>query len=496
MNNIEKVVIVGGGTAGWMTAAALSKVLASETDVVLIESDQIGTVGVGEATIPSIRLFNNLLGLDESEFLKRTKGTIKLGIEFSNWRRNGDSYLHAFGNIGLDLGMAKFYQYWFKRKAQGCDTNLWDYSFNAQAAYQSRFQPKERIEGTPLSGLTYAFHFDAGLYANYLREIAEEQGVERIEGKVQSVTLSAESGFVDSVEMESGESIKGELFIDCSGFRGLLIEETLGAGFENWSDYLPCDRAVAVACESDSSLLPFTKSIAHQAGWQWRIPLQHRIGNGHVFCSGHISDDEAINTLLSNLDGAPMGDPKVIRFETGMRKAAWVKNCVAIGLSGGFMEPLESTSIHLIQSAISRLLNLFPDKSFASRDRDEFNNQTRFEFERIRDFLVLHYKLTERDDSEFWKACRDMSIPTSLEDKIELFKSHGRIFRDNDELFTDLGWVQVMVGQGLMPSRHHPIVDSVSDQQIEKFMQDLKQIFAREASRLTFHHEYISQHAS
>lgn len=492
MNNIQQVVIVGGGTAGWMTAAALSKIVGSFTKIILIESEQIGTVGVGEATIPSIRLFNKLLGLDENEFLRKTKGSIKLGIEFSNWGQQGDAYLHAFGNLGLDLGMAKFYQYWFRQRQADDVSSLWDYSFNAQAAKLNRFEPKDGIEGTPLGGLTYAYHFDAGLYAAYLREISERQGVKRIEARVDSVQQQAQSGHIKSVTLDDGKQVSGDLFIDCSGFRGLLIEQTLGAGFDDWSHYLPCDRAIAVPCESADELLPYTKSIAHQAGWQWRIPLQHRIGNGHVFCSDFISNEDAERILLDNLDGKATADPKLIKFTTGMRKKAWVKNCVAIGLSGGFMEPLESTSIHLIQSGISRLLTLFPDQDFSQYDINEFNKQTEFEFERIRDFLILHYKATRRTDSEFWRHCAEMSIPDSLAERIALFKSHGRLFRDNDELFTDVGWVQVLVGQGILPTRHHPIADAISTSQCEKFLTDLKQIFANEAVKLSRHSDYIS----
>ncbi len=498
MNNIQQVVIVGGGTAGWMTAAALSKIVGSFTKIILIESEQIGTVGVGEATIPSIRLFNNLLGLNENEFLQKTKGTIKLGIEFSNWGQNGDSYLHAFGALGLDLGMAKFYQYWFRNAQAGKESadragSLWDYSFNAQAAQLNRFQPIDKIEGTPLGGLTYAYHFDAGLYAKYLREISERQNVKRIEAKVMEVHQHSESGHISSLTLDNGQHVEGQLFIDCSGFRGLLIEQTLNAGYADWSHYLPCDRAIAVPCESSGDLLPYTKSIAHDAGWQWRIPLQHRIGNGHVYCSSFISDDEAQQRLITNLDGAATAEPKQLAFTTGMRKQAWVKNCVAIGLSGGFMEPLESTSIHLIQSAISRLLNLFPDQGFEQIDIDEFNRQSEFEFLRIRDFLVLHYKATQRDDSEFWRHCAAMPIPDSLAGRIELFKSHGRVFRDNDELFTDLAWVQVLVGQGILPQRYHPVADAISQVQCDKFLLDLKQLYRAEAGKLSTHQDFIAE---
>lgn len=496
MENIQHIVIVGGGTAGWMAAAALAKIIGPLSKITLVESEQIGTVGVGEATIPSIRLFNQLLGLDENEFLKKTKGTIKLGIEFTNWGRLGSSYLHAFGNLGLDLGMAKFYQYWLRQKHQGRDCSLWDYSFNAQAARLNRFESIEHIEGTPLSGLTHAFHFDAGLYARYLREHSEKQGVERLEGKVNRVTLNSEDGSIESVSLENNDIIKGDLFIDCSGFKALLIDDALKSRYEDWTHYLPCDRAIAVPCESAGELLPYTKATARSAGWQWRIPLQHRIGNGHVFSSSYISDDEAQAQLMSNLDGAPTAEPKLIKFTTGMRREAWVKNCVAIGLSNGFMEPLESTSIHLIQSAISRLLTLFPNKQFSQLEIDEFNRQTAFEFESIRDFLILHYKANSRTDTDFWRDCADMTIPESLSNKIELFRENGRLFRNNDELFTDVGWLQVLIGQEISPRGFHPIADTIEAVKVDKYLDDLKQIFKREANKLGSHSDFITRYAS
>lgn len=493
MNNIQKVVIVGGGTAGWMAAAALAKILGEIIEIELIESEQIGTVGVGEATIPSIRLFNNMLGIKENEFLAATKGTIKLGIEFQNWNQPGDSYLHAFGSLGLDLGMAKFYQYWFRYRAAGGNNSLWDYSLNDSVARANRFQRLDKIEGTPLPGLTYAFHFDAGLYAQFLRQFAEARGVKRIEGKVVDVSQNTDTGYIEAVKLEDEHIVSGELFIDCSGFRGLLIEQTLASGYQDWTHWLPCDRAIAVPCESSKPLLPYTRASARQAGWQWRIPLQHRIGNGLVYCSAFLDDAQAEAQLMSELDGAPTAEPRLLRFTTGMRNSPWNKNVVALGLSSGFMEPLESTSIHLIQSGISRLLMLFPSRGFAQVDIDEFNRQSAFEFERIRDFLILHYKANSRADAPFWQQCAAMDIPDSLAQRIELFQSHGRIFRDNDELFTDLAWVQVFVGQGILPSAHHPVVDTISEQQLKKFMAELKEIIRRETQKLTTHEEFIKR---
>lgn len=493
MNNIQKVVIVGGGTAGWMAAAALAKILGEIIEIELIESEQIGTVGVGEATIPSIRLFNNMLGIKENEFLAATKGTIKLGIEFQNWNQPGDSYLHAFGSLGLDLGMAKFYQYWFRYRAAGGNNSLWDYSLNDSVARANHFQRLDKIEGTPLPGLTYAFHFDAGLYAQFLRQFAEARGVKRIEGKVVDVSQNTDTGYIEAVKLEDEHIVSGELFIDCSGFRGLLIEQTLASGYQDWTHWLPCDRAIAVPCESSKPLLPYTRASARQAGWQWRIPLQHRIGNGLVYCSAFLDDAQAEAQLMSELDGAPTAEPRLLRFTTGMRNSPWNKNVVALGLSSGFMEPLESTSIHLIQSGISRLLMLFPSRGFAQVDIDEFNRQSAFEFERIRDFLILHYKANSRADAPFWQQCAAMDIPDSLAQRIELFQSHGRIFRDNDELFTDLAWVQVFVGQGILPSAHHPVVDTISEQQLKKFMAELKEIIRRETQKLTTHEEFIKR---
>lgn len=496
MKNIQRVVIVGGGTAGWMTAAALAKIVGPITNIILIESEQIGTVGVGEATIPSIRLFNKLIGLNENEFLQRTKGTIKLGIEFNNWGQQDDSYLHAFGNLGLDLGMAKFYQYWLRQRESDDTSSLWDYSFNAQAAKLNRFQPIDHIEGTPLSGLTHAFHFDAGLYASYLREHSEKQGVHRVEGKVERVNLNPNTGFIESVALDGEATVEGDLFIDCSGFRAILIDGALGSEYDDWSHYLPCDRAIAVPCEPSGKLLPYTKSTAHSAGWLWRIPLQHRIGNGNVFCSRFMSDSEAESVLMSSLDGEPTDSPRLIKFTTGMRRQAWVKNCVAIGLSSGFMEPLESTSIHLIQSSISRLLTLFPTQQYSQCDVAEFNRQTVFEFESIRDFLILHYKANTRKGCEFWEMCAEMPIPDSLDNRLNLFKEGGRLFRNNDELFTDVAWIQVLLGQGVIPNQYNPVADTVDSVQVDKFLGELKQIIKREASKLSDHSDYINHYAS
>ena len=411
---IRSVLIVGGGTAGWMAAAVLSKAFGRSIRIKLVESETIGTVGVGEATIPQIHHINRFLGFDENDFVRATQASFKLGIQFNNWGRLGDRYLHAFGDIGMPLSFAPFHHYWLRAKAAGAEDSLWDYSINTQAAMQNRFQRMERVGSSNLTGIRYAFHFDAGLYAQFLRAFAEERGVVRREGKVVDVALHGESGVIESVQFDDGQSEHAEFFIDCSGFRGLLIEGALKAGYEDWTRWLPCDRAVAVPCAHGDAFRPYTQATAQKAGWQWRIPLQHRVGNGHVYCSDHLSDDEACAVLLENLEGAPQSDPRFIRFQTGMRKNVWVKNCVSLGLASGFMEPLESTSIHLIQSMISRLISMFPDKGFDPSLIAAFNAQTRTEFERIRDFLILHYHANERDDSAFWIACREMSTPGDI----------------------------------------------------------------------------------
>jgi tryptophan halogenase len=494
---IRNIVIAGGGTAGWMAAAALVKVLGERWTVTLVESEEIGTVGVGEATIPLIKVFNTALELNESEFVRRTKGSFKLGIEFVNWGRLGDSYIHGFGKIGQDLGVIAFYHYWLKLHQAGHAGHLDEYSINTLAARANRFMPAitDRPK-SPLADIGYAYHFDAGLYARYLREYAEARGVIRHEGKVAQVVQHPETGFVEAVLLESGERIGGQLFVDCSGFRGLLIEQTLKAGYVDWTHWLPCDRAAAMQCVSNGPLTPYTRSTARAAGWQWRIPLQHRVGNGYVFSSNFISEDEAVATLKTNLEGEALMEPKILRFVTGKRKKFWDKNVVAIGLSSGFMEPLESTSIHLIQSAIARLTAFYPHAGFEQTDIDEFNAHSDFEFDKIRDFLILHYHATERDDTPFWDYVRTMSIPPSLQQKMDLFRSNGRVFRDGNELFAEPSWVQVMHGQRLHPQGYHPLVDVHSEDEIRKHVEGVRAVIANCVRAMPTHEAYIARHCA
>lgn len=491
---VKKVVIVGGGTAGWMTAALMAKLMGSQLDITLVESDAIGTVGVGEATIPPIQIFNNVLGINENDFLRATNGTFKLGIQFENWGALGDSYMHAFGPIGRQVGMTPFQHLWLRAQSRGKGGDLWDYSFNYQVARQDRFDRLAKVPGSPLEGIVHAFHFDAGLYAQYLRKASEAAGVVRVEGKITATSLQAETGFIESVTLESGEIIGGDLFVDCSGFRGLLIGDALGVGYEEWTNWLPCDRAVAVPAENGDRMRPFTQSVAHKAGWQWRIPLQHRAGNGHVFCSSHISEDEATATLMNNLEGKPLADPRTLRFTTGRRNRFWHKNCVAVGLSSGFLEPLESTSIHLIQTSIVRLMQMFPSAGFDAANIEEYNSQIAFEFESVRDFIILHYHANSRTDSDFWVQCREMAIPDSLAHKMNVFRETGRIFRFNNELFSEAGWLQVLVGQGVMPADYHPLADSLTDSQLYEYLKNLTTIIDANAGRLPSHSDFIAKH--
>lgn len=496
-NKIQNVVIVGGGTAGWMTASLLVKTLGKTLNITLIESDKIGIVGVGEATIPPIVNFNSAIGIDEKAFIKATQGTIKLGIEFNNWQQGGDSYMHAFGNIGKKFPFCDFHHFWLKdQQNKNSDSTInvssfWGFSLNYQAAKQHKFAPINNIPNTNLPGIAHAYHFDAGLYAQFLGKHAINMGVKRIEGTITKVNQHTDSGFIDSVLLENGTRIAGDLFIDCSGLAALLIEKTLSTGYEDYSHWLPCDRAVAVPCEKVTPIEPYTRSTAHKVGWQWRIPLQHRTGNGLVYSSKHMSDEEAKELLLNNLDGKPLAEPRIIPFKTGRRRKQWHKNVIAIGLSSGFFEPLESTNIHLIQTAAIRLMKFFPHNGVKQAEVDEFNAQSKVELEGIRDFIILHYKLNNRGDSEFWRACQRMDIPESLFNKIELFKKTGKVFCQPDDLFTEIAWQQVMIGQGNIPEDHHPLVDTLSDEQLSDLMANLKTLINRTVEKLPGHDEFL-----
>ena len=485
---IHKVVIAGGGTAGWMAAASLSKLLGKTLDITLVESDVIGTVGVGEATIPTLLTLHDLLKIKEQEFVAAVKGTFKLGISFESWRDIGEDYIHSFGWTGKDCWAAGFQHFWLKGKRLGISKEFGEYCKEWVAAKHARFAV------LPNQGLNYAYHIDASLYAKFLRKIAEEHGCRRQEGKIDKVDLDPETGFITALQLDSGKTIEGDLFVDCTGFRGLLIEQTLGVDYIDWTNWLPCDSAVAVQTEAVAPPIPYTRAIARQAGWQWRIPLQHRVGNGLVFSSRYWSDDEARNFLLENIEGKPLTDPRVIKFTTGQRRQHWHKNCVAVGLSSGFIEPMESTSIHLIQKSIIRLMQMFPYSGIRQPDLDEFNEQMSTEFAHIRDFIVLHYHVTERSDSPFWEHCRTMEIPDSLRHRIELFKQTGRVFKAPNELFGENSWIQVMLGQGLMPEQYHPVVNMMDDEELERFLNGLHGSARQLVSQLPEHQRFIDHY--
>lgn len=494
---IRRVVIAGGGSAGWMTAAALANALRGSAEITLVESDEIGIVGVGEATIPPIKLFNHQLGIAEHEFVAATQGTFKLGIEFVNWTRLGHRYFHPFGQHGADFDFVPLHHYWLKLRAEGDTTDFQDYSMAWAAAKRGRFdkpiQDRRRIQST----FDYAYHFDASLYARFLRDYAENRGVVRIEGKIAGAELRAADGFIESIRMEDGRLVEGDFFVDCTGFRGVIIEGALKTGFDDWTHWLPCNRAAAVPCrhEDPDRLDPYTRSTAREAGWQWRIPLQHRVGNGHVFSSEHISEDEAVSVLLGNLEGERLADPRVIRFTTGKRKSFWNRNCVAIGLAAGFLEPLESTALHLIQSGIARLLALFPDRNFAPIVAEEYNRATAIEYERVRDFIILHYHANHRRDTALWRYCAHMAIPETLEYKLDHFRAFGRPVAIGFELFQNPSWLAVMLGQEVMPNHPDPLAE-MRKVDAAKFMASLRRVIGEAADAMPTHRDYISRNCA
>ncbi len=495
--NIRDIVVVGGGTAGWMAAASLAHFLrATGTRITLVESSEIGTVGVGEATIPPIMDFIRVLGLDEDQLIKRCNGTFKLGIRFNDWREIGSSFFHPFGQTGYPIQGVDFSAYWLSRHRKGGGPRLETWSLMAMAAEADRFCRPIAGHNSPLSQITYALHFDASLFAAFLRDYALERGVIRIDAKIAGAELQGDTGFIESLRLEDGRSVPGDLFIDCSGFRGLLIEETLGSGYEDWRRWLPCDRAVAVQSERNGPLSAHTLATAREAGWQWRIPLQNRVGNGYVYCSDHIDDDAATQALLGSLEAEAITTPRVLRFTTGRRKKFWNKNCVALGLAGGFLEPLESTSIHLVQRGLALLLKLFPDRNFAQADQDQYNSMLAYEFERIRDFILLHYLPSRRDDSAFWRDVRTIAPPDSLAGRIQLFESHGRIFREEHELFPAQSWLYIFLGQAITPRHADPLVRTLDPALVDGNLDNLNALIARCVQAMPKHEDFIAAHCA
>ena len=490
---IEKIVIAGGGTAGWMAAALLARCFGDALRVELVESEAIGTVGVGESTIPPIKRFNEALGIDEDDFIRKTGATFKLGIQFDGWGNPDDCYMHAFGRIGLNLQLGDFHQYWLRSRAEGNPDGLWNYSINALAAKTHRF---DRLDPGPNGRFGYAYHFDASLYAAYLRAYSEARGVTRTEGRIALVERRSADGLIASLKLDDGRRIHGDFFIDCTGFRRLLIGEALGVPYEDWTHWLPCDRAFAVPCESAPPLLAHTRAVAKNAGWQWRIPLQHRLGNGHVYCGAFMSDDEAAAILLAGLDGEAAADPKPLRFTTGRCREFWHKNCLALGLAGGFMEPLESTSIHLIQKGISRLVGNFPSSPADEVTARLFNRELREEFDGIRDLLILHYKSNQRMDSAFWRACREMSVPDELHYRMQLFREGAQVYTTQWEMFSESSWVQVLLGQNVLPRTYHRLADSIGSAELRGYMAKVKAAVVDTVRKMPGHADFIAAHCA
>ncbi len=492
---VRSVTIVGGGTAGWMTAAILSQWL-SQVEIKLVESEEIGTIGVGEATIPHIRNYLPLAGIDPLKMISESKATFKLGIQFVDWGAPGETYIHGFGKIGRDMLWLHPHQLWLAaaKRAPESIKHFDHYSINCAASLKNRFAfPDPRNRNSPLADLDYAYHFDASLFARFLRSESEARGVTRVEGRIVDVVTNAESGFVEKVRLTDGREVSGDLFVDCSGMRALLIGDALGIEYEDWNQWLLCNRAMAVPCASVSPLTPYTRSTARKAGWQWRIPLQHRIGNGYVYSADLISDEEVAETLLANLDGEALADPRPVRFRPGRRLKAWEKNVIAIGLSSGFLEPLESTSIHLIQTGIHRLLAMFPSTGFSEADIDEYNRQARYEFEDVRDFIIAHYKVTRRTGDPFWDHVRTMDVPDSLNERFDLFRSSGRFFKHGAaELFAEESWVQVLIGQGL-EMQPDPVTQFVPVEEIAGFLEDIEDVISDVADKLPDHGEFVSR---
>ncbi len=489
-SKLKKIVIAGGGTAGWVAATALSRQLGPLLDIVLVESDEIGTVGVGEATIPTARTFHRLMDIDEREFMRATNATFKLGIAFENWGLDGDQYIHSFGQIGKGVWMGDFHHFWLHARTCGLGGDLGEYCMELQAAERGKFDIDEK------TGLSYAYHLDATAYARYLRTISEARGVKRIEGKIARVELNSETGDIASLVLESGDAIAGDLFIDCTGFRGLLIEQTLKTGYEDWSQWLPTNSALAVQTEAIAPPIPYTRAVAHRSGWRWQIPLQHRVGNGLVYCNAFMSDDEARELLLGAVEGKTLTEPRKISYVTGTRRKSWNRNCIALGLSSGFVEPLESTSIHLIMIGITRLLQLFPFGDDIDTLRDRFNAMSQTELEKIRDFIILHYHQTERTDSPFWNQCRTMAIPDSLQARIDLFRDNAHAYQDGDDLFRVDSWVQVLMGQRLEPKSYHHLAQLMPPEHLNRALNDLKSRIDAGTGGMPSHNAFLDSYCS
>jgi len=488
---IRSIAILGGGTAGWVSASLLARALHGQNCVItVIESPEIGTVGVGEATIPPITDFLKFLGINEADFIRHTQATFKLGIRFPDWRRPGHAYWHPFGTFGSTINRRPFHHYWLAAKAKGWAQHFDDFSLCAALGDKNLFQYPDPQSPGPTAGLRYALHFDAGLVANYLKAYAERLGVTRIEKTVATASL-ADNGHIAALHFTDGTQLAADLYIDCSGFRGLLIEQTLKTGYLDWTGWLPCDRAVAFPTAAALPRPPYTVARARAAGWQWRIPLQHRTGNGHVYSSAHLDDQSALDDLLATLGEKPLAEPRFLRFTTGRRKQFWVGNCIAIGLASGFLEPLESTSIHLAMSGIYNLLDHFPDRDFAPANIASYNQELIAEIEHVRDFIILHYCTTERDDTEFWRHCRSMPLPDSLAARIALYRESGRVRTRPGDLFTDLSWFYVFDGMGIEPAANDPLVAVVDDQRLRAILRDLADQTAAATRRAPSHDSFF-----
>jgi len=491
----QRIVVVGGGTAGWMTAAALVKLLPDRADVRLIESEAIGIVGVGEATLPHIRAFNERLGINEADFMAATRATFKVGIEFNDWGAIGDSYVHPFGTFGFGTGEVYLHHYWLRLRQAGVAVpDLQAFSLGVQVARHARFELPSADLDSIASTFGYAYQFDATLYAPYMRKIAEAAGARRTEGKVVAVNLDPQTGSVASLTMEDGEVVEGDLFVDCSGFVSLILGKALGEPFEDWSHWLPNDRAVAMPCRTETALAPLTTVTAMPAGWRWRIPLQHRTGNGYVFSTAFLSEEDAAKALVAAVEGEPMADPRTLRFKAGRRRRSWVKNCVAVGLASGFLEPLESTSIYLTQMAITGLIELFPEREISDVDRDEFNRLVDMEYDRIRDFLILHYHATIRNDTPYWDYVRTMPIPDTLADKMELFRRRGRVVKYREGVFLDASWIAVYLGQGIFPEGYDLRADSVPPEQLANGLVKLRADIDAAVAAMPMHRAYLESY--